>query len=119
MTDPNPHDIQSALDVVKQLLGLLGDPATMQKLKLLQGEALRQVQREEKRTRAYEAIRGTCPTCGRQYGINKSGTLRRHGKGRCYTEHQLPMEVVPAILAIAELSADVGEATNDAGKQRE
>ena len=118
MTDQNPHDIQAALDVVKQLVGLLGNPATVEKLKILQGEARKSIQAEERRTRAYEAIRGTCPTCGRQYGINKSGTLRRHGKGRCYTEHQLPVEIVPAIMAIAELSADVGEAGN-AGEQRE
>lgn len=118
MTDHDPNDIQSALNVVSQLLGLLGDPATLQKLKLLQVEARKRVAAEEKATRQFEAIRGTCPTCGREYGINKDGTIRRHrdtrhGNERCQFYKQLPAEVIPAVLAIAQLGANRGEATSD------
>lgn len=53
------------------------------------------------------ANRGTCPTCGGKYAITDKGVLRRHiGKvdpGKCHSNRQLPVEIIPAILEIARL----------------
>jgi len=53
-----------------------------------------------------EADYGTCPHCGKKYQLKMNDTIRRHNGPypECFTnKNQLPLELIGAILAIAEL----------------
>ena len=38
--------------------------------------------------------KGTCPNCKKRYAVTKDGTIRRHGSGLCWSQHQYPLDTV-------------------------
>jgi len=110
ISDPPNKDITEAVEVVNTLLKLISDPSVkskLQKLATAGRDVIQKASDDKKPVGAAE--KGTCPTCGKSYSIKKNGALRRHGKGKCYTDDQLPAEIVPAILAIAQMGNSSGE----------
>jgi len=109
-SEPPNHDISEAVEVVDAILKLVADPTVRRKLRKLMDagkDVIRNAGSEPQPKSAPE--KGTCPTCRKSYSIKKNGALRRHGKGKCYTDDQLPAEIIPAVLAIAQLGNASGE----------
>src|SRR5688500_11560495 len=105
MTNEN-HDFAEAVEIVEAFLKVVGDPQVRAKVQQLNRVLRRAMQMVEDpdRNKAKEAKKGTCPTCRKTYSLLKDGyTLRRHGTGKCFTDSQLPLEIVPALLAIAQV----------------
>lgn len=48
--------------------------------------------------------KGICPTCGKPYTLKANGALRRHNSAfaKCFTEDQLPRELIRSVRIIAE-----------------
>lgn len=112
------HGAENTANMVAQLLDLLADPKTVEKLKQFRRQMAaeermkerQEAQPEVKEHDVHKTIRGTCPTCGRKYVVRENTqTLRRHGTGKCAVDNQLPAEIIPAIGVIAELGSDNGE----------
>lgn len=115
MTSEN-HDINNAVEMITALVNILTDPTAAQKLKKLQAtvaESVARAQGEPDFEHRKWPVKGTCPTCKKPYTFRDDGSLRRHGKGKCYTDRQLPSEIIPAIRAIALGQWAVTEFTGD------
>lgn len=115
----NNHDFEEALEVVQALLKIAGDPKVGEHLRRLREAAKRAAKEtvERERGSGKEADKGTCPTCGKSYSIKSNGALRRHGKGKCYTDDQLPAEIIPAVFAIAHLGDNIAEVPSNGRTQ--
>lgn len=113
MTNEN-HDFTEAVEIVTAIMKIVGDPRIKEKLRKLREGVREAMLAQENLTRQEnkEPERGTCPTCRKHYTLKKNGALRRHGHGKCYTDNQLPAEVIPAVLAIAQLGDDSTETFN-------
>lgn len=115
MTSEGHDELNEAVEVVKAFLILARNPAVMASLQKLQEQAKNVAVQEAMADRhpEKEPDKGTCPTCGKKYTILKNGALRRHGTGKCYMQKQLPAEIIPAVLAIAQLGPQVPEEFQD------
>lgn len=105
MTSEN-RDIHDAVAFVQGVMKIVTDPTMPGKLRLLEAALKDSVNRavgEPPEAEMKTAVRGTCPTCGREYGIKQNGALRRHGTGHCYMFDQLPQEIIPAVFLLADL----------------
>jgi hypothetical protein len=109
------EEFRQALRFVAKVIEVASDPVAMARLGMLKAETdgtlewLKQFEPVE----GYEnaAKRGTCPTCGKSCSLNADESLRRHkdtktGKkhGRCEFDRQMPVEIIPAVFLIADLS---------------
>lgn len=102
MTSDNRDDITLAVELLDKLLEVAGNPVIREKLSKLRDLGQREIQeRRQPINRDKEPRKGTCPTCGKTYTIKENGALRRHGQGYCYTNNQLPAEIVPAVILVA------------------
>lgn len=114
MTSDN-HDITNAVEILGELVRILTDPMAGHKLKQLETAVKATVERAQGEPDVEHRKwpeKGTCPTCRKTYTFNDDGSLRRHGKGKCATDRQLPAEVIPAVLAIAQLGNDSAEVSD-------
>lgn len=110
--------IESALEMLTGIIRIITDPEAPAKLATIHRaiqETVDAATGEPAEAEQKKAKRGTCPKCGRKYGINKAGTVRRHNGEyeACQFEHQPPAELIPAILAIAQLGDASGEGSKD------
>lgn len=118
------EEFRQALRFVAKVIEIANDPVAMARLEMLRAEADGTLEwmKQFSPVEGYEkaAKRGTCPSCGHKYSLNNDESLRRHrdtryGREKCHLDKQLPAEIIPAVLVIAELSGSDGGAESDDG----
>lgn len=119
------EEYRNAIQFVAHVIELVTDPVAMSRLKSLKADidGTTDWVQQFNPVEGYErtATHGTCPTCGRTYRIGNDESLRRHkdvkyGRQKCEFDKQLPAEIIPAILLIAELGGN-GEGESDGRTQ--